>query len=358
MDLDAKKIFQKLNPRRIWIPVAIGVGIVVYLFWRDPNITIDKLTLVLDARFLPLLLAAAVFVLRFLSYMYRIRIITGNELSWRSSLYVIVLWEFASAVTPSVVGGTAVAVFILWKEGLKMGKSLGYVMLTAVFDNLFFIVAAPLTFTLGINTILPAIPAESFLVSNSLLLLFIVSYLLIGVYTLIMAFAIFINPRLIKWLLIKLTSNRFLIRWRYQAYERGNEMLIASEQIKGKSKNYWIKIAVSTIFIWSARYLMLNCLIAAFGQVNVYSHLVIFGKQVILWVIMLISPTPGSSGMAEYVFPFFFTETLADYTLIVNVMWRIFTYYPYLLLGAIFLPRWITRVFLHKKNVTSETIER
>ena len=350
MDLDAKKIFQKLNPRKIWIPVALGVGIVIYLFWKDPNITLDQLTLIFDASLLPIFLAVAVFMVRFLGYMYRIKVITDNTLSWTGSMYVIILWEFASAVTPSVVGGTAVAVFILWKEGIKLGKSLGYVMLTAVFDNLFFIIAAPLSLLLGIQNIFPSASDTSTILSNSLVAIFITSYVLIGLYTFVMAFAIFINPRFVKWLMIRLTSNRVLRRWRYEAYERGNEMIVASEQIKGKKKSYWIKISLSTIFIWSARYLMLNCLVDAFANINFSDHLIIFGKQIILWVIMLISPTPGSSGTAEYVFPFFFNDMLGEYTLIVNVLWRIFTYYPYLLLGAIFLPKWINRVFFPGKS--------
>jgi uncharacterized membrane protein YbhN (UPF0104 family) len=39
-------------------------------------------------------------------------------------------------------------------------------------------------------------------------------------------------------------------------------------------------------------------------------HVLIFGKQIILWVVMLISPTPGSSGTAEAIFPAFFGSHL------------------------------------------------
>ena len=40
---------------------------------------------------------------------------------------------------PLVVGGTAVAIFILNREGLSFGKSIAYAWLTAVLDNLFFV---------------------------------------------------------------------------------------------------------------------------------------------------------------------------------------------------------------------------
>lgn len=350
MDLNSKKILKTLNPRKVWIPVFLGLGIVVYLFFNDPNITSDQLTLIFEARTIPILIALFVFLSRFGGYIYRIKVITDNAVSWTGSIYIIILWEFASAITPSVVGGTAVAVFILWKEKINLGKALSYVLLTAIFDNLFFVIAAPVSLLLGIDEIFPTEITEGHVLENSLFYLFVFSYILIATYTFLMAFALFINPRLIKWLLIRITSVKWLRRWRHAAYERGLEMMIASEQIKGKSKSYWTKIALSTIFIWSSRYLMLNSLIAAFSSVTPYQHLVIFGKQIILWVIMLISPTPGSSGTAEYFFPFFFSDILLQYTLIVNLLWRIFTYYPYLLLGAIFLPKWLKRVFFNQVN--------
>ncbi len=349
MDLDSKKILKTLNPRKVWVPVILGLGIVLYLFFSDPNITADKLTLITDATFFPILLAVLVFFSRFAGYIFRIKSITKNELSWTSSLYVIILWEFASAVTPSVVGGTAVAVFILWKEGIKPGKALGFVLLTAIFDNLFFVLAAPVMLIFGMQHVFPQVTDASGLMESSMNALFFVSYGLIAIYTFVMIFALLINPRLFKWALIKITSTKLLKKWQYAAYKRGTEMIMASEQLKGMGRKFWIYLSLSTIFIWSSRYLLLNFLMAAFANIPVQEHIVIFGKQIILWIVMLISPTPGSSGTAEYFFPMFFQENLGDYTLIVNLLWRLFTYYPYLLLGAIFLPRWIKRVFFRAK---------
>jgi uncharacterized protein (TIRG00374 family) len=213
--------------------------------------------------------------------------------------------------------------------------------------------AAPITMILGIENIFPMTSGESDLLENSLGALFFLSYGLIALYTLIMTFALLINPRLFKWILIKITSVPFLRKWRYAAYERGTEMILASDQLKGMGKKFWIYLSVSTIFIWSSRYLMLNFLMASFTKISISEHVLIFAKQIILWVVMLISPTPGSSGTAEAIFPAFFQVYLGDYTIIVNVLWRLFTYYPYLLLGALFLPRWINRVFFREKEITS-----
>lgn len=356
MDLDAKKIFKTLNPNKVWLPVIIGLGIVIYMFAQDENYTPDKIRLITEATWWPIALALFVLVARDAGYVTRIRAITNQELSWTSSIYVILLWEFASAVTPSVVGGTAVAVFILWKEGLKLGKALAFVMVTAIFDNLFFVVAAPFALLFGGNEIFPVIEASAYF-KKSLPGLFYTSYGLITLYTFFMAFAVFINPRLFKWFLIKITSLPFLRRWRYDAYERGNEILWASEQLRGKKPMYWVRISLLTIFIWSSRYLLVNCLADAFVDLNLFQHILIFGRHIILWIVMLISPTPGSSGTAEYFFPVFFGSFLNDYVIGTVIIWRLATYYLYLLLGVIFLPRWVRRVFFKKQEKSGEEKE-
>lgn len=351
MDLDSKKIFKTLNPNKIWIPVILGLAIVFYIFYRDPNITLTTLILLFDAKSFPVILALLVLLFRDVGYIYRIRLITNKELNWTSSIFVIILWEFASAVTPSVVGGTAVAVFILLKEGINLGKSLAYVMVTAILDNLFFVIAAPIILMLTQGNIFPAITGIEYKIGNSLQYIFFISYALIAIYTFIMAFALFVKPRAFKWILMKITNLRILKRWKYAAYEHGNEVVLASSQLRGRSVTYWIKIILITIFIWSARYLMLNCLIAAYANIDIAEHMMIFSRQIIMWILMLASPTPGSSGTAEFFFTQFFRIFLGDYTFITMIFWRMLSYYPYLLLGAIFLPRWIKRVFFKKKTV-------
>ncbi len=350
MDINSKKIFKTLNPNKVWIPILIGLSIVFYLFYSDPDVNRDTLALIIDAKIGSILVAVAVLLARDLGYIYRIRTLTNKDLDWTSSIYVIILWEFASAVTPSVVGGTAVAVFILLKEGIKFGRSLAYVMLTAVLDNMFFVIGAPIVMFFSQGTIFPETQAFELQIGGSLKLLFWVSYTLIVVYTSVMAFALLFRPRAFKWILLKITTIKWLRRWRHDANIQGDEMILASAQLKGKATSYWGKIIGATIFIWCARYIMLNSLITSFTELSFQNHLLIFSRQVVMWIVMLISPTPGSSGTAEFFFIQFFNQFLGDYTFITNILWRLMSYYPYLILGALFLPRWVRRVFFKKKQ--------
>jgi uncharacterized protein (TIRG00374 family) len=353
MKLDNKKIFQTLNPNKVWVPILIGLAIVIAMFYFDPNLTTENLRVIVDASPFFIFLSILVIFLRDFGYIYRIREITDRQLTWTRSFYVIMLWEFASAVTPSVVGGTAVAMFILNKEGIKMGKAIAYVMVTAILDNLFFVIGAPIILYFAQGNIFPESELLESQIGNSLQALFWISYGLYASYSLLMALGLFYKPRAFKWVLIKLFSIGFLKKWKHDAYEYGDQIIEASKLLRGKNYSYWGKIIGATIMVWSARYLMLNALMGAFVPLDIFDNIIVFARQVIMWIVMMISPTPGSSGTAEYFYGVFFEQFLGKYTFVTSIVWRLLSYYPYLILGAIFLPRWIRQVFFKKKPEAS-----
>lgn len=354
MKLDNKKIFKTLNPNKVWVPVLIGLGIVFLMFYLDPTVNGDTLKGIFDASAPYIILAVLVIFSRDLGYVYRIREITDRQLTWTRAIYVIILWEFASAVTPSVVGGTAVAMFILNKEGIKMGKAIAFVMVTAILDNLFFVIGAPIILYFAKGNIFPDNKLLETQLGNSLEAIFWISYALYASYSLVMAAALFYRPRVFKWVLIKIFSLKFLSKWKHDAQEYGNQIIEASRQLSGKSYRYWLPIIGATIFIWTSRYLMLNALVAAFVPMDMMDHVIVFARQVIMWIVMMISPTPGSSGTAEFFYGQFFSQFLGQYTFVTSIAWRMLSYYPYLILGAIFLPKWIRQVFFKKKPKEEE----
>jgi uncharacterized protein (TIRG00374 family) len=355
MKLDNKKIFKTLNPNKVWVPILIGLGIVFAMFYFDPNVNTKTLKGVFDASLPYIFLAILVIIFRDAGYVYRIREITQRELSWTRAIYVIILWEFASAVTPSVVGGTAVAIFILNKEGIKLWRAISFVMVTAILDNLFFVIGAPIILFFAQGNIFPDSKILENQLENSLQAIFWISYGLYATYSLIMAAALFYRPRVFKWVLIKIFSIKWLRKWKHDAQEYGNQIIEASKELSGKKWSYWIPIILATIFIWSSRYLMLNALISAYVPLSLDNHVIVFARQVIMWIVMMISPTPGSSGTAEFFFGQFFTQFLDSYTFVTSILWRLLSYYPYLILGAIFLPRWIRQVFFKKKKTPNQS---
>jgi len=341
------------------IPVLIGIIVITLLMARDLSHGDLKSIRITWNSIMFFILAILMVIIRDVSYMYRIRLLTGNALSWKRAFQVIFLWEFSSCVTPSVAGGSAVAIFILTKEKLGTGRSTAVVMITAMLDEMFYIVLVPLTFILAGFDKLAVVGQEFHLlgIHFSTMGIFTLGYIVIAIITSLLVYGVFINPGGLKWLLEKITQIRILRRYHTAAENTGNQILEASAEFKSKSVSYWIHAVLATSFSWTARFLIVNFLISGFTGINSFEdHLLIIARQLMMWVIMLISPTPGGSGIAEFFFPIFLREFIAgtyrDLTIIVALAWRLLTYYPYLIIGAFVLPFWLRRVYLGRKLIS------
>ncbi len=296
------------------------------------------------------LMALIAVVLRDLAYMYRIRVLTDNQLGWRESFRVIMLWEFASALTPSVVGGSGVAMFILNRERIKLGKSTAIVMVSALLDELFYIVmVAVVLLAVGTSNLFPVhLQKTIFGYTFGTQAIFWIGYGFIIFLTSAILLGIFGMPRTFKYLLLHIFRLPLLRRWRYQVIEVGDDIITTSRELKGKKTAWWVKAFGSTFVSWTARYWVVNCLILAFANpANVLvsgfgDHMLIYARQLVMWVIMLISPTPGGSGIAEFAFSGFLKDFIPlGLVGALALIWRLMSYYPYLFVGALILPRWI-----------------
>lgn len=288
---------------------------------------------------------------RDVAYMYRIRLLTDKELSWRQSFDVIMLWEFASSVTPSIVGGSAVALFIVNKEGIGIGRSTAIVMVTALLDELFYILMVPIVFII-VGTQNLFITEGEFALFNTELgtkAIFIIGYVFILFLTSVIIFAVFFRPRGFKWILLRVFKIPFLRKWRVKASEAGDDIITTSREMKNKPISFWLKAYFATLCSWTARFWVVNFLIMAVISVN--DHFLIYARQLIMWVILLISPTPGGSGVAEFVFSDFLGEFITPgLSPALAILWRLISYYLYLFIGVIILPNWLKRVY-SKKNI-------
>ena len=147
-------------------------------------------------------------------------------------------------------------------------------------------------------------------------------------------------------------SWKILRKWRRKSLDTGNEIMEASKEYKNKSFGFWVKVIGATYFSWLSRFLVVNFLIIAF--VFGADQYLIFGRQIVMWVILLISPTPGGSGIAELAFNGFLGDILPfGLGAILAILWRLLSYYPYLFIGAIILPGWIKKTQGNKAFIFS-----
>jgi uncharacterized protein (TIRG00374 family) len=84
-------------------------------------------------------------------------------------------------------------------------------------------------------------------------------------------------------------------------------------------------------------------------------HFLLYARQVVMGILMIGSPTPGGTGVAEVVFSNFLGEFIDNAALTASLafLWRLISYYPYLFVGAIVLPKWVKRVFRKEEIETT-----
>lgn len=274
-------------------------------------------------------------------YMLRIRLLTNKELTWKSSFSVIMLWEFASALSPGVVGGAAVAMFILKREKIALGRSTAIVLITTLFDNLFYIILIPFVFLfIGQTELFPTEITGSLTVQY----VFWIGFSVILFLSLFLFLAIFVAPQLAGKALVAVCSLPFLHKWRDRAVKTGEDIVIAAAEFKKERFTYWIQLFLITCGSWISRYLVINAVLQAFLVIGFMDHILILGKQLVLWLFMLISPTPGASGVAEYAFGELLSGFSESALLLATmaIIWRLISYFPYLFIGAVLLPRWMS----------------
>lgn len=346
--------------KRVIIPIIIGLGVAFYMVYTDLEHQTNPLKAIVNnwtwASTLFLFIALLCAVMRDLMYMYRIRLLSDKRLSWRQSFEVIMLWEFGSAITPSVVGGSALAFFIVSLEGISPGRSTAIVMITALLDELFYIIITPIVILLvGVNQAFINNSGFTFLGKEfGIIPIFFIGYGFMCLLTLVILIAIFIAPKGFRHILYSLSNKRMFRKLSNGMKKMGDDVVISSNEFKGKSIWFWAKAYLSTVASWTSRFLTVNFLILAFTPVG--NNLLVFARQLIMWIILCISPTPGSSGIAEFAFPIFLGEFLPEgSSALLAILWRIYTYYPYIVLGLIVFPIWTNRVMNKRRKRVLKT---
>lgn len=336
--------------RAVW-PILFGLGVVAWMFVRDFEPGMFRGIRFTWASAAWLAVAVLCMFGRDLGYMIRIRVLSEGRLSWRQAFRIIMLWEFTSAVTPSAVGGTSVAVVYVHKEGISVGESTAIVMLTSFLDELYFLVMFPVMLLAVGGRQLFEITTASDGIATGLMTFALVGYGLKALWVAIMGYGLFFNPRGLKWVIVKIFGLRWLRRWRDGAIRAGDDIVACSARIRHNGPGFWTKALGSTFLSWSSRYLVANALVMAMFSVG--DHLLLFARQLVMWIMMLVMPTPGGSGFAEYIFSTYCSDLIMvapamrhGAAVLIALLWRGVTYYPYLAVGAVVFPRWVNRNFM------------
>ena len=338
--------------RIVW-PVLVGILVLVYLSWRQFDLEEFRKIEWTSHTLFWISVAVLFLVIRHIAYSFRLYVLADGEISWRKCIELIFIWEFSSAVSPTALGGSAVAFVVLSQEKLSTAKTATIVIYTVVLDTFFFLLTVPvLVFLLGPTMVRPEI--ETFFELDRWGVIFVAAYFLMACYGLLLFYGLWISPQQIKRFLIFCTRIPFLRRYRSNAKMFGDELILSSKELPKKHWQYHAGAFLSTATAWSLRFLLLSALIVAIvyaPPLEFWAQLKLFGRLESMFVIMLFSPTPGGSGFAEFVFGGFLSDYVpAGIALVIAVTWRLLAYYTYLLGGIYIIPNWLNKVMKRRKE--------
>lgn len=340
---------------KIAVPVVIGLAVVVWLFHGEFHAA-DLRTVKFTARAWVCIVLAWVFMAgRDFGLTWRFREITAHHLSWAKAMKINMLCEFTSAVTPSSVGGSTLGMVYMHREGVEWGRSATLMLTTLFLDELYFVIACPLIMALVPYAELFGMGTDGHVFAVGLRTVFWIVYGALVAWTAVLFVGIFIRPRAVGTMLRGLFRLPLLRRWQRRVSELGDNIEATSRDLRGRQMSWWLKVFGATALSWCSRFMVVNMLFLGF--VPGAPQGVVFGRQFIVWVVLMISPTPGGSGISEWIFKNYYGDLIAGGALVmvIALFWRLISYYVYLVIGAFIVPRWV-REGLRRQSASASGI--
>lgn len=186
-------------------------------------------------------------------------------------------------------------------------------------------------------------------ISSTIRLTFWFVYGGLSLWALILGLGIFVRPSAIRSLLINACRLPLLRRWKKEAAEMGDAIVATSGELRQKSFWWWLRAFFGTALSWISRYMVVNAILLAFA-INA-DQVMVLARQLVMWVVLTICPTPGGSGVSEWIFKNYYGDMIASgsLALLLALCWRIISYYIYLIIGICVIPSWL-RQWKHKRQ--------
>lgn len=346
---------------KVVLPVVIGLSVVAMMFWHDAKK--ENLAEVWDNIHFTwhtwgFIALAFLFMLgRDFGLSWRFRALTNRQLRWGQAFKVDFLCEFTSCVTPSAVGGSSLGMVFLNSQGIEFGRATTLMITTLFLDELFFVVACPIVVFLTPAHEIFASGATDF--SSGIQLTFWVVYAVIFLWTCVLFTGIIWKPDWIRGVIYKVFKWRFLKRWSAGATQLADNMVATSRRLRTKPFRFWAEVFGGTALSWTSRYLVVNALFLGFVPESLHEQWIILARQFVIWVVLMVSPTPGGSGLSEWLFSEYYADLIptAGLALILAIFWRVISYYVYLCIGAVIVPGWLKNTISRIKNSNDDTAE-
>lgn len=324
---------------KIALPLVIGLTVIFLLFKKDFSLsTFSQIRFNSDFA-IGMLFMLMAFAAREAGMALRFNALTSGKLSLGKSLFTTFMCEFTSTITPTSVGGSALSMVFMNREGVPLGRATTITLIILFLDNLFFTVFCPVVILLCPFSKL--FNLEGGELEEGLEAVFWVAYAAMCVLTLVLFLGIFVVPATTGKFLTAVFSLKFLRRWKKKIDKLAGNMSTASQEVKNMNFSWWLKGFAATCLSWLGRFLVVNAVFYAIIPGSPQE--IILARQFIVWALLMFSPTPGGSGISEWLFDKYYFDIIPSdgLVMVLALLWRLFSYYIYMIIGLFLLPKFL-----------------
>jgi len=320
---------------------VISMGIVIYITYT-PGV-LDHLA---PKRLPGLFIAIGVVFLKVLFSAAKMRYLADKEISWMASIRIMLTWDFASAVTPSTIGGAPVATYAMTREGMKLGKSSAIVLYGVLLDQFWYALAVPILLLAGFYY--EVLPPEIGLVGNLTMVLIYCGLLLYGGF---LTYGLMVNPSSMKNIINWIFKWPYLNRFSEKMNAEAENLEGYSYELRKKPVSFFMKAFFFSTMSWLCRVALPVIVILSLLP---GPEILMVLRSLAMNLAFLIIPTPGGSGGVEGLFAIFLGP-LIERTSFVGLAvfaWRIITYYISIGLGIIATAWYVNHKVVEVKETT------
>lgn len=315
----------------------ISMGVVIYITYT-PGILEH-----LKPKRLPgLFLAVFVTFLKVYFSAERIRCLADATISRMASLRIALTWDFASAVTPSTIGGAPVATYAMTREGIKLGQSSAIILYGVLLDQFWYALAVPILLISGIY--LEVIPNEIGLVGNITMILIYAGLLSYGV---ILAYGLLVNPAAMKKVVNFVFKLPFLHKYADKVKVEAENLEEYSYQLRAKPASFVSKAFFLTVMGWLCKVALPVIVVLSLLPAN---EILLVLRSLAMNLAFLIIPTPGGSGGVEGLFALFLGPLIirSGFIGLAVFLWRFITYFLSIGLGVFAMLWYVNKTVAEK----------
>jgi len=315
------KLFRKLF---FLIPIGIIGNFLFYLMTADQQVLASVL------HFSPMFFALALLMSIVPWFTGSLRLLMwsrflGNRIDFPAVFKIAIGAELGAAVSPPLIGGSAVKIGMLMRRGFSGGTALSLSVMENIEDTIFFLVMVPLALTITSSWDLPQVGTVLSGLGNPTL------------WTLLAGICVCLGA---TFLLMKIKSSDAKPQLSGLATLKGkfwvaySNFVATYHRIVREGKSIFFVTMALTSLQWFCRYSIISLLLASMGiPVRPILFMVL---QVFVFALMTLVPTPGAAGGAEVMFSLMYRSFIPAGTIgLVTAGWRFLTFYFLLLLAAV-----------------------